>query len=76
MSKSECAYTTGIVGTAIKTYNYTYGNAWKDQLTAFDGTAITYDVVTNNCDHYIESVLKEHYNGRYIPDIFFTILCL
>ena len=43
MSKTEYAYTTGTVGTATKVYNYTYGNAWKDQLTSFDGTAITYD---------------------------------
>ena len=47
VSKTEYAYTTGTVGTAIKTYNYTYGNAWKDQLTAFDGTAITYDAAGN-----------------------------
>lgn len=33
-----------------------------------------YDLIGNNCAHYIESVLKEHYNGRYIPDIFFTIM--
>ena len=47
VSKTEYAYTTGTVGNAIKTYNYTYGNAWKDQLTAFDGTAITYDASGN-----------------------------
>ena len=47
VSKTEYAYTTGTVGTAIKTYNYTYGNTWKDQLTAFDGTAITYDAAGN-----------------------------
>ena len=43
VSKTEYAYTVGEVGTAIKTYNYTYGNAWKDQLTAFDGSTIAYD---------------------------------
>ena len=47
MSKTEYAYTTGTVGTATKVYNYTYGNTWKDQLTAFDGTAITYDAAGN-----------------------------
>ncbi len=47
VSKTEYAYTTGTVGTAIKTYTYTYGNAWKDQLTAFDGTAIAYDASGN-----------------------------
>ena len=47
VSKTEYAYTTGTVGTAIKTYNYTYGNAWKDQLTAFDGQSIVYDASGN-----------------------------
>ena len=47
VSKTEYAYTTGTVGTAIATYNYTYGNAWKDQLTAFGGSAITYDAAGN-----------------------------
>ena len=47
MSKTEYAYTVGEVGTAIKTYNYAYLNAWKDQLTSFDGTAITYDASGN-----------------------------
>ncbi len=47
MSKTEYAYTTGTVGTTTKVYNYTYGNTWNDQLTAFDGTAITYDAAGN-----------------------------
>ena len=47
VSKTEYAYTTGTVGTAIKTYNYTYGNAWKDQLTSFDGQSIVYDASGN-----------------------------
>ena len=47
MSKTEYAYTTGEVGTAIATYNYTYGNAWKDQLTSYGGSAITYDAAGN-----------------------------
>ena len=47
MSKTEYAYTTGEVGTAIATYNYTYGNAWKDQLTSYGGSAITYDTAGN-----------------------------
>ena len=47
VSKTEYAYTTGTVGTATKTYTYTYGNTWKDQLTAFDGTTITCDAAGN-----------------------------
>ena len=43
-SRKEYAYTTGTLGTATKTDIYTYGNSsWKDQLTAYNGAAITYD---------------------------------
>lgn len=42
------AYTTGALGAAKATQTYTYGNSnWKDQLTAFDGKAITYDALGN-----------------------------
>ncbi|MBQ9978367.1 MAG: RHS repeat-associated core domain-containing protein [Clostridia bacterium] len=47
VSKTEHAYTTGIVGAATATYNYTYGNAWKDQLTSFGGQSIVYDASGN-----------------------------
>ena len=30
-------------GNPENTYNYTYGNTWKDQLTSFDGSSIVYD---------------------------------
>ena len=30
-------------GNPDNTYNYTYGNTWKDQLTSFDGSSIVYD---------------------------------
>jgi len=47
-SKVEYPYTTGTPGTATKTYAYLYGNStWKDQLTSYDGKAITYDVIGN-----------------------------
>ena len=47
--KTEYPYTTGQTGTtATKTYAYTYGNSnWKDQLTNYDGKAITYDAIGN-----------------------------
>ena len=49
------AYTTGTLGTVQSTNTYTYGNAeWGDQLTAFNGTAITYDALGNP---------KTYYNG-------------
>ena len=48
LSKKEYAYTTGTLGTADKTINYSYGDAnWKDKLTAYDGKAITYDEIGN-----------------------------
>ena len=47
-SKTAYAFTTGTVGTAIKTDSFTYGDAnWKDKLTAFNGQAITYDEIGN-----------------------------
>ena len=36
-----------IEGEPTKTYNYSYGDAWKDQLTNFDGQSIVYDTCGN-----------------------------
>ena len=47
-SKTAYAFTTGTVGSAVKTDSFTYGDAnWKDKLTAFNGTTITYDAIGN-----------------------------
>ena len=47
-SKVRYAYTTGALGTAVETIPYAYGDAnWKDKLTAYNGTAITYDAIGN-----------------------------
>ena len=47
-SKKTYTYTTGTLGTATSTQSYTYGDAtWGDRLTAFNGTAITYDAIGN-----------------------------
>ena len=47
-SKVKYAYTTGTLGTAVETIPYTYGDSnWKDKLTAYNGTAITYDAIGN-----------------------------
>ncbi|MCL2859832.1 MAG: hypothetical protein FWF46_04605 [Oscillospiraceae bacterium] len=41
-------YTGGTLGTATSTKTYTYGNVnWRDQLTSYDGKAITYDAIGN-----------------------------
>lgn len=48
LTKKTYAYTTGMVGTVQSTVNYGYGNSnWKDQLTSYNGTAITYDLSGN-----------------------------
>ncbi len=49
-SKKIYAYTTGSLDgkTATETVNYTYGNdAWKDELTAYNGERIEYDEIGN-----------------------------
>ena len=46
-SCTEYSYTTGTVGTPVATFNYAYGNGWKDQLTAYNGQSITYDQAGN-----------------------------
>ena len=50
LSKSEYAYTAnGIeLGTSVDTVTYTYSTGnWGDQLTSYNGTAITYDALGN-----------------------------
>ena len=48
ISKNEYVYTEGMLeGEPTKAYAYTYGNAWKDQLTGFDGSTIVYDASGN-----------------------------
>ena len=47
MQKQEYAYTTGLVGNATSTTNYTYDSVWKDQLTSYNGQPISYDQVGN-----------------------------
>jgi YD repeat-containing protein len=48
ISKKKYAYTTGALGAVQQTIAYEYGNAkWKDQLTRYNGKAITYDAIGN-----------------------------
>ena len=48
LNRKEYAYTTGTLGNPTDTVIYTYGNSnWGDLLTAYDGTAITYDAIGN-----------------------------
>ena len=50
LSRTTYTYTTGSLDglTPLSTLTYSYGNSvWKDQLTAFNGNAITYDDLGN-----------------------------
>ena len=47
-SVTEYAYTTGTLGTPLSTKTYTYGDSnWKDKLTGYNGSTITYDAIGN-----------------------------
>jgi YD repeat-containing protein len=43
----EYAYTTGTLGSLITSVPYTYGSAWKDQLTKIGNDDLTYDANGN-----------------------------
>ena len=48
LNKSAYVYTTGTVGTVVRSWAYGYDDPnWKDKLTSFDGHAITYDAIGN-----------------------------
>ncbi len=48
LNRKEYAYTSGTLGTATDTINYTYGDsAWGDLLTEYDGTTYSYDTIGN-----------------------------
>ena len=53
LTKTEYMYRNGTLGLAGSTYTYTYGNSnWKDQLSAINGTTITYDGIGNPLSYY------------------------
>jgi RHS repeat-associated protein len=47
LAVKEYAYTTGTLGSPTSTVVYTYGSAWKDQLTNIGGYGLTYDTNGN-----------------------------
>ena len=48
LSKKRYAYTTGNLGAVLQTISYTYGDSnWKDKMTAYNGTVISYDAIGN-----------------------------
>jgi len=47
-SKKRYAFTTGTLGSVLNTLSYTYGDStWKDLLTNYNGTSISYDTIGN-----------------------------
>lgn len=62
LSKSEYNYTTGQLGTALDTINYTYGNSWEDQLSAYDGEQIEYDDIGNPTEYLGATLIWEGRN--------------
>ena len=63
------AYTTGTLGTLQDTITYTYGNTgWKDQLTNYDGTAISYDA-SGNPTNWIGNLNTLTWTGRQLSSI-------
>ena len=48
LNKNRYAYTTGTLGPVLEPISYTYGDSnWKDKLTSYNGSAITYDAIGN-----------------------------
>ena len=63
------AYTTGTLGTLQDTITYSYGNTgWKDQLTNYDGTAISYDA-SGNPTNWIGNLNTLTWTGRQLSSI-------
>ncbi len=69
-AKKEYAYTTGTLGSVQKTIPYVYGNSqWKDQLTNYNGTAITYDAMGNPLT-YRDGMTMQWEQGRRLTHLY------
>ena len=68
-SVKEYAYTTGNLGSATATRNYTYGDSnWKDKLTSYNGTTISYDAIGNPLS-YRDGMSFTWQNGRELASV-------
>ncbi len=47
LDKKEYALTSGDPGVAVDTIGYSYYSIWKDKLTSYDNTTISYDNIGN-----------------------------
>ena len=61
LTKSEYAYTTGLLGTATDTTTYTYFEDWKDKLWKIGNQEIEYDNI-GNPTNYLGAILE--WEGR------------
>lgn len=69
LSKTIYPYTTGdTLPEKVETVNYSYGNTnWKDQLTSYNGKAITYDAIGNPLTYDGNTYTWQ--NGRQLGEI-------
>ena len=68
LSRKEYAYTTGSLGTATDTVNYTYGNSeWGDLLTYYDGVRVSRDWTGNTTRANSKNYTWEH--GRQLAAV-------
>lgn len=61
--KTEYAYTTGYLGDALSTVNYTYDSLWKDKLTAYGNSQIQTDPMGNPLNYVGKNLQGEEVNG-------------
>ena len=65
LEKKTYAFTPGTLGTAQKTDSYGYAtDSWKDRLTSYNGSTITYDAIGNPLTYNNGSAYTFTWEGR------------
>ena len=65
LEKKTYAFTLGTLGTAQKTDSYGYAtDSWKDRLTSYNGSTITYDAIGNPLTYNNGSAYAFTWEGR------------
>lgn len=66
--RKEYTYSTGELGDPVQTVAYGYGDMnWKDKLTSYDGTEITYDAIGNPLSYLGKTLIWQ--NGRQLASL-------
>ena len=66
--RKEYTYSTGELGDPVQTVAYGYGDMnWKDKLTSYDGTEITYDAIGNPLSYLGKTLTWQ--NGRQLASL-------